>query len=294
MKYFIGKVLGRFIKLIGVVNRAKNAILSQDVITSVYFHNPSRDLFEKCVNWFLGNGFKFISLDELYDILMEEKKFTKGLVCFTVDDGLKENMTNIIPIVREFSIPITFFLSTEPIENGVFWWTYAFKDIKFSSEYLKDKSKILKMPESEKKKHIEEIKNKYSIQREAMTISEVTEIAKIPEVLIGSHTINHAITKNCSDTESEFEISESKKILENWIGKEIKYFSYPNGDFSKREEKYLCKYKYKLAFTTEQKFISKEYKDKLYYLPRFSINDDGSFSENLLRMIGIWNKYSKV
>jgi len=291
MKYFIGEIIGWFFKLIGVVNRTKKSILSKDIITSVYFHNPSKELFEKCVFWFRDNGFKFISLDELYDILTGKKEFSRGLVCLSVDDGLKENLTNIIPVVREHSVPIAFFLSTEPVENGVFWWTYARKDNKYSSDGLKNKNKVKKMPESERKIYLKEIKDKFIVEREAMTISEVTAMAKMPEVLIASHTVNHAITMNCSDVESEYEISESKKTLEKWIGKEIKYFSYPNGDFNKREEEFLKKNMYRLAFTTEQKYILKEHKDKLFYLPRFSVNDDGSFSENLLRMLGIWNKY---
>jgi len=267
--------------------------LTDKVIVSIYFHNPSKKLFENCIKWFLKNKFTFISLDELSYILRGKKEFSSGLVCITVDDGFRDNLTNVIPAIVKYSIPTTFFISTEPIKNGVFWWSFAKKDKKFSKSGLENKNILKGMRETDRLKYLNEIREKYIIEREAMTPGEIEEIAKIPVVTIGSHTVNHSILVNCTNEESKKEIEDSKYIIENWINNDVKYFSYPNGDFGEREELYLKEHNYKLAFTTRPNFITWEDRNNYFRLPRFSVNDDGSFPENLLKMLGIWNKYIK-
>lgn len=291
MRYYVVDLIAKLFIILGCVNRTKKKLLNEPVILSIYFHNPSRKLFKKCIKWLYKNKFTFISLDELNDILYGKKDFSNGLVCITVDDGFRDNLNNVIPVVCEYSIPITFFISTEPVKNGVFWWSFAQKDSRFSKNGFKNKNIIKSMQESDRLKYLNEIRSKYSIDREAMTPEEIAEISEISEVTIGSHTVNHSIVINCTDEESEREIRESKSIIQKWINKEVKYFSYPNGNFSKREKIYLMKNGYQLAFTTKPSFISSIDRNNLFCLPRFSVNDDGSFSENLLKMLGIWQKY---
>jgi GNAT superfamily N-acetyltransferase len=127
----------------------------------------------------------------------------------------------------------------------------------------------------------------------AMTIEDIQRISKNNLVTIGSHTVNHAIIPNCTDVELEYEINNSKKELENWTGKEVKYFSYPNGDFDGREKEILEKYGFELAATTENNAVSID--SYLYSIPRYSVMNDGSFAENLCHMLGIWQPFiSKI
>ena len=86
-----------------------------------------------------------------------------------------------------------------------------------------------------------------------MNIDNIKELSKIPLVMIGSHAMNHTITVKCNDNELEFKIAKSKKKLEQWISREVKYFCYPDGQYNGKEKAILKKYDYVLAASTEKK-----------------------------------------
>ena len=73
----------------GRIKKIKQKAANGEFIISVYFHDPSKELFESTVKWFLKNGFHFISAEELSDILRNKKPFPKSAVVFTADDGWK-------------------------------------------------------------------------------------------------------------------------------------------------------------------------------------------------------------
>jgi peptidoglycan/xylan/chitin deacetylase (PgdA/CDA1 family) len=100
--------------------------------------------------------------------------------------------------------------------------------------------------------------------------------------------VSHPILPRCSNIESNFEITQSKKLIEGWVNKEIKHFAYPNGDFSNREISILKRTGYTLAFGTDQKYLTKENIIKVYKLPRRLMVENASFEENICRMIGVW------
>ena len=81
-------------------------------------------------------------------------------------------------------------------------------------------------------------------------------------------------------------ISESKKKLEEWTGKEITSFAYPNGSFDGRERQFLKTCGYSIAATVESGFSTAE--SDAFLLPRNVVIDDGSFTENLCHALGIW------
>lgn len=285
----LASILAFMLIIFGFVRRARKTAFSDGHITPLYFHNPSRKLFEKCIKWLKKNSYVFISTDELIDIINKRKPPVKGAVWLTFDDGWKDNVTNVVPVVAEQNIPVTIFISTRPVEgNGVFWWTYAENFInELPMPYKNDINLLWKIPEIERKQIIDELisKHKNGLPREAMTIDEVKEITKIPQVTIGSHTINHVITPNCTIEELDKEIGESKSKLEEWTGKKIISFTYPNGDLEGKEIDVLKKYNFVLAATAENRFINPD--DNIFRLPRFSVSN-GSFIEEICHMTGIW------
>src|SRR5476649_226616 len=50
---------------------------------------------------------------------------------------------------------------------------------------------------------------------------------------IGSHTMSHQHLTKVSSEQADFELRESKRYLEEVIGKEIVSFSYPYGDYDR-------------------------------------------------------------
>jgi peptidoglycan/xylan/chitin deacetylase (PgdA/CDA1 family) len=292
MRKFTRQIIAQILILLGCVRRKNKSVLSENLITSIYFHNPSKKLFEKCVNWLISNKYHFISTDDLYEILNGNVLPKKGSVCLTVDDGFTNNLENIIPITEKLKIPITIFISTEPVKNGIFWWSYIERNLN-----IKNKKKTIEscknMPNIDRINFINKIRLGLNLSREAMSKDDVIRISKLKNVTIGNHTVNHPITKRCEIEDLQYEITEASNELKSWIKKDINYFAYPNGDFDERETTFLIKNNIKLAFTTVPNHISTKNKNNNFQIPRFSVNDNGSFSENICKMVGVWQKLIK-
>jgi len=297
IKIFLKMLLGLYLLFSGKVNMAKEEIFSKNYVTSLFFHNPSQQFFKRCIQWLKKNGYFFISADQLIQYIQNQQEFPKGAVWLSIDDGWKDNINNIIPVINEYKIPTTFFIAIDPVENqGIFWWTFFEKCKDQLPNYFKSNSLDLKnIKEKDRKKIIQDLKKrcKKRVTREVMEIAEVKLLAQNPLVTIGSHTVHHALTVNCTDNELEFEIKESKEKLREWTKKEVKYFSYPNGRFDGRERKILKESGYKLAATDENRFITRN--DDLYLIPRIEVKDKISFYEAICGIVGIWRIYiSKI
>ena len=290
IKIFLKMILGLYLLFSGKVNIAKEEIFSKNYITSLFFHNPSQRFFRRCIQWLKKNGYFFISVDQLIQYVQNQQEFPKGAVWLSIDDGWKDNIQNIIPVINEYKIPITFFIATDPVENqGIFWWTFFEKCKDQLPNYFESNSLDLKnIKEKDRKKIIQDLKKrcKKKVIREVMEIEEVKSLAQNPLITIGSHSVHHALTVNCTDNELEFEIKESKEKLREWANKEVKYFSYPNGRFDGRERKILKESGYKLAATDKKRFITNN--DDLYLIPRIGIKDEISFYEAICKIVGIW------
>jgi poly-beta-1,6-N-acetyl-D-glucosamine N-deacetylase len=292
MRNLIRKAIANIFIILGFVRVQNNRVHTEGLVTPIYFHDPSKELFEKCINWLIKNNYHFISTDDLYMVLKNKTPLKKGAVCITVDDGKKGNLKNIVPFVEKLKIPITIFISTEPVKKGVFWWSYVKAHNNVSSKKISIQN-CKSIANDERLKIINKLKENLEIPREAMTKEEVIKISKSTYITIGNHTVNHPIIPSCEIDELEYEISEASNLLKSWISKDINYFAYPNGDFDQREIATLKSNNIKLAFTTIPEHVNVTKPVNYFQIPRFSVNDNGSFYENICKMTGVWQKIIK-
>lgn len=271
----------------GFVRKAKKQAMRGDFILAVYFHKPTQKEFEGCVKWLKDNGFTFLSMADLDEIRLKNLPLPKGGVLLTLDDGWQSNEINVIEVANKYKAPVTIFVSTEPVEEGVYWWTYLETATKYNNG-LPPKSLLKKVPNADRVSILHEIKNEITLPREALTVDQVKKASESEYVTIGGHTHTHPILVNCKDDELYVELSLSKEKLEAWTGKNILYFAYPNGDYGIREINALSELGYNLAFTCEPKYITKSILNSNFELPRFGLLEGASQAENICRMLGVW------
>ncbi len=87
---------------------------------------------------------------------------------------------------------------------------------------------------------------------------EVRELASLPGVQIGSHSVSHARLTLCDDHQLREELAGSKSYLEDLIGREVVSLSYPHGDVDRRVRDVAGKVGYRIGGTS-----------------RFDVNPDG-------------------
>ena len=218
------------------------------------------DTFERQIK-FLHDNFQFISLDNLAKLLKGSEKLPRKAAVITFDDGYKDNFTYAYPILRKYHAPATIFLSTGYIDTGkLFWWdlsnyfvtnslnkTITLKAIgtfPLNSESDKDKTKMLLrkilkgMSEEEKYAAICELSNATGVdipndlgKEVILSWDDIKEMAN-EEITFGAHTVNHPIFTNVTKEVCQYEIIQSKRDIEEKLGKPVTSFSYPNGEFN--------------------------------------------------------------
>ncbi len=252
-------------------------------VSSIYFHDPSPELFEEIIKWYLRNRYRFVSLDELRQLLEIKEQNKERLAFISFDDGKRSNL-KLLPLCEKYNVPITVFVATEPLVSGNYWWEYVTE--KYGRSTMLS---FKKLPEEVFYEELSKVKETICLTRTAMTIEELKIFSRHPFVTIQSHTVNHPVLTNSTDKTLRFELSESKRQLEELIGEHIDSFSYPNGDVGSREISALKEAGYRYAFTTQaDKFDVENYNP--YLLPRMAMNTNGGKYENLAKLTGIWYK----
>jgi poly-beta-1,6-N-acetyl-D-glucosamine N-deacetylase len=287
LRNLLAHLVANALILTGKVKQATQKALETECILSLYFHKPAKDEFEFSIRWFRNKGFKFISPHDLERIIKGEIPFPKGAVLLSVDDGWQTNVTNVVEVANRNQVPVTIFISTTPAEEGAYWWSYVTQAkrqglINFSKKDLK------KIPEEERINILQEIKQMVYPGRDAMTVDQVKMVADSPYITIGSHTQTHPILINCPETQVYEELKGSRLKLESWTGKDVPYFAYPNGDFSRREIKILKTLHYRLAFSSQPKYLTPDLLNESFTIPRFGFLEGASSAENICRMTGVW------
>lgn len=236
---------------------------------------------------YLRINYDIISLDEFYK-RYNNKEFTNKEVVLTFDDGYANNLHIVAPILNKLSIPYTVFISTEHIETGELFPTSIARLIilgatlnKISIESIgivkhdirtktlkqkvykqvveelktsplhKVRQVIKELIENLSEQEFKNLTNKYKSVK-PMTWQEVRQLYQLGAT-IGSHCKYHICChENQEDQEVNSQIIDSKKIIEEKLQTECKYFAYPNGDFTTFSNNVVNEAGYKMGFSTKK------------------------------------------
>ena len=146
---------------------------------------------EKTIASYRKQGYRFVSIDKMCDIL-DGKDKTKPFACLTFDDGYRDNFTLALPVLKRLEVPFVVYVTTGFIDNRLPMWWYP-------NEQL-------------------------GLRRE-----ELITLSKEPLCTIGAHTISHPRLDEMGADEQRKEVATSKRELEEALGCPVNHFSYPHG-----------------------------------------------------------------
>ena len=210
------------------------------------------------------------SFGEVIECLESGRQIPERAVIVTFDDGHEDNYKNAYPVLASLEIPATIFLSTGYIEKeDIFWfdevayriyraepgeYSVPVLDMKIS---LKD---IVSRRQATDKILLAMKRVKDRIRREALAQIRVdtnVEILKDDRVMsgnltwaqvgemanggieFGSHTVSHPILTKVGDDQLKSEMQDSRRTIENHIGKEVQVLAYPVGGTDEFDERVI-------------------------------------------------------
>jgi peptidoglycan/xylan/chitin deacetylase (PgdA/CDA1 family) len=252
------------------------------------------------------SGFEIVSLDEAHFRLIEGDH-SKPFVCFTFDDGYRDNLELAYPIFKRLHLPLGIYVPTDYADgHGDLWWltlekvilqvdvlsmkidgvmrrlpcrTAAEKDATFHAVYWWLRS----IDEFDARAIVRELCKGIDFDGEGlctelmMTWNEIRQLAADPLVTIGAHTRRHYALAKLTLADAQAEIEKSVARIEQETGRPCRHFSYPYGDESSagpREFALTREMGLKTAVTTHKGLIHPHHAKQLTALPRVSLNGD--------------------
>jgi len=205
-------------------------------IPILLYHSISNDLnsdslnlldFEDQISFLHKNKFTSVNFNEVNSIA------TKQIV-ITFDDGYKDIVTNVLPILKKYEFKATCFVVSNFLGKYNDW----------------------------------DLKNSNYKKKELMNKNDVFEWIN-NGMTIGSHSHNHKDLTNLKDDELKNEIYHSKEYLEDLFSLPIRDFCYPFGKINYLAYKYVKK-NYDNGYTTNRsRFIYNKHDPHL--LPRIDM-----------------------
>ncbi len=254
--------------------------------------------------------YRFVSLDEAIENTFINS--TNKYAVMTLDDTYVDFIQVVQPLLQEMGIPVLFYITTSALEQDeLLWFDKVYSaiigteqksvkikglgEIRFSFKNIKSKRssaiaicKLLWNTNILKRKEvITELVDKIGMGPLSpkylyLSKKDLFNLAKKPDVTIGSHTVTHPNLIQITNEEVEYELSESKAVLESLVGYKIKHLSYPNGFADERIWKIAQRNNYEYACMT-----AKGNPANRYGLHRANIGW-GRFHEFSVRVSGLW------
>ena len=200
--------------------------------------------FEKQMAYLMRENFNVISLRKLEEYL-KERNIPPKTIAITFDDGYRDNLTNSFLTLKKHNFPATIFITTDDIGRR---------------------------------------KNVRGHEFKMLSEEDIKELEQSGLINIEPHTVNHPKLARLNSEEINYEIGESKRVLEYILDKVCSYFAYPFGSFDDNVLNVVKKHGFRLAFTVKKGRVKVSTKRLL--LPRNSIDSEVSLKQfkNIARL----------
>lgn len=225
-------------------------------------------------------------------------------LCLSFDDGYADNAGVALPLLKHYGLPATIFVASGYLDGGRMWNDTVIEAIRRTHHLQLDVELPLSAQSiapgrlplrtlAERRQAIDRllahIKYLPSPQRQE-AVARVVDAAGAPlpnhlmlhteqlrllrdaGMQIGAHTVSHPILERCTDLQARWEISHSKRVLEDLIDAPVTLFAYPNGkpgtDYSARHVAMVRDAGFAAAVSTASGAAVTD--DDLLQLPRFT------------------------
>jgi glycosyltransferase involved in cell wall biosynthesis/peptidoglycan/xylan/chitin deacetylase (PgdA/CDA1 family) len=290
----IKQVMSAFIYYLGIVRVLRRILSGKNGVAILAYHRVADSPFVlsgmsiRIANFeqqirYIARHYTPLSLQEAVGMIERREKIPKNAIVITFDDGYLDNYVNAFPILRQYGVPATIFLSARAIEERKLLWfdmlTESFRLTSLQSVFLEAyglgtfflNSARSRLHAAQK---VVSYAKRFSLRERSDFVRYVLERLEVKEedvettgmmmswedvrtmhregITFGSHGMNHVILTRLSDKEIRREIGDAKELIRKRTGVDTKLFAYPNGeakDFNREVERHLHRHDYVTACT---------------------------------------------
>ena len=265
---------------------------------------------------FLSKKFRVIHLSQMSSHF---KNTSAPAAVISFDDGHRDIIEHVWPIVSKYRLKINVNIDTEILETGKPQDFIRVYDVLnhtkasnyFNPKYLDEPVALNSTdPYTTELKFSQLLSNLGPVERRELSRDVLTKLGDTAfsysnvlskkdvrflsdnGVEIGSHSHTHPLLPSLSQEQLEAELSCSKEILENICKKEINILAFPNGKVNDSVEKTARRLGYQYFLKTEDRINVIEFGNPTSF---YRINIcQGSYEENLAQLFGIYQIVRKA
>lgn len=255
------------------------------------------DYLDYLIREYISRNIDIVSLDEIPERILTRNR--TPFVCFTFDDGYRDNYQNAYPIFRKYGKPFNIYLTTSfPEQQAVIYWDIL-EDIILShhqvvlndgsifdcsSSPLKEESffqirdRLFKIQPADFEEVFCELLGHYEfeigdyVSRVALSWDEIRELHKSGLCTFGNHTHSHCSVTDIGVSQLVDDIQRCNELFNHHTGGELLHFSFPYGHYNMEVKKAIQDhFHFKTLTTLSRDYVS--FRSDAFSLPRFSITD---------------------
>jgi peptidoglycan/xylan/chitin deacetylase (PgdA/CDA1 family) len=206
-----------------------------------------------------------ISLDEALALGPAGRARARAAV-ITLDDGYAGARTTVLPIAEALGVPFTVFIATQAVESGApYWFDRVICALLRDGGVTVDLSgcglDCYRIPGGSRAQHrwglvqrvLEDLKGLSPSLRaigvrlienqtqgpacfilRPLSVEDVGALSRSRYVTIGAHSHCHSRLVQLGAHDLERTLKTSRDLLEQWTGRPVRHFAYPNGDYDAR------------------------------------------------------------
>ncbi len=202
--------------------------------------------FARQMRWLAFEGYHPISLQDLFDARTDQKRLPTRPVIVTFDDGYRDCVNNAVPILKEHGFTATFFIVAGLVGKTSRWLV---------------KERGFELPLAD-----------WSSLRDLRSAG----------LELGSHGMTHARLTELSSAVCREELLESRQLMEDRLGHEVRHLAYPFGSFDHRVRALAEEVGYRSGCSVRIGLSSRN--DDSLALARVPINGDENLSDFICRI----------
>jgi peptidoglycan/xylan/chitin deacetylase (PgdA/CDA1 family) len=243
-----------------------------------------------------------LPLKEFANLHMQ-KQLPRNAVAITFDDGYACNALVAAPMLEAFGYPATFFIVSDAIAlPEEFWWDQlefivhapgfnyeaamrllaghlanarggpVRQDGATRAGFLDLWDLLHRLSTEQRRQYLDNLRDTMDLKKQIrptlrpMTATELRNLAANPLFEIGGHTVTHPSLPRLAPPEQEQEITFGSRFLEATLGRPVRSFSYPFGEYDKVTRDIVAAAGFECAVITSHRTVRPG--DNQFELPR--------------------------
>lgn len=189
MKAFIKSILYFILSLVS--HDGAVVLMYHSVANNNEFFTTTPENFERQMSYLSNHNFHVVPLADLVAMMEHKQPIPPRTVVITFDDGFEDNFLTALPILKKYSFPSTIFISTANIGKVV--------------------------------------TGRNGTELKVATALQIASNSANSLVSLGSHSHEHIKLPSLDAAKIEDQLTTSKTILRDVVGKDVEFVAYPSG-----------------------------------------------------------------